>query len=278
VPSGTIVCFDYVALAVAPSLPSRAYAVTCGDVLRTDSADAACGNVSWTMTSAREDFSLSLRWSTHLLAVDPLNPDHFAYARINDLGVSRDAGASFTIRKLGSGGQPTAVLWDNMGNLYAGSLSSGVFRSGNDGATFEQLGLHGVGEVRALAWSTAGGGEGTIFAGTTDGLYRREPGGVFQRVLGGGGYVVSEVTVDPTCATRVYAGFGLDQTAMHRGGMALSVDGGLTWTSLSVGSEVHKTPVSSIRVHPGDPKHLYVATHGRGVWSFDHGVALPACQ
>ncbi len=90
--------------------------------------------------------------------------------------------------------------------------------------------------------------------------------------------LASEVTVDPSCATRVYAGFGFDWSAPHRGGVALSTDGGLTWTSLSVGSEVHKSPVSSIRVHPGSSSRVYVGTYGRGAWSFEYVGAAPACE
>jgi hypothetical protein len=280
-PPGSLLCGDYIALAVAPSRPSRAYVLTCNPdyILRTDSADAACGSVNWTgVGSAGRVFGVGLPWSVHVIAVDPSNPDHFALARGFDVGVSHDAGASVTVRQLEQGARPTAVLWNSTGNLYAGTLASGVFRSLDDGATFEQLGLRGIGEVRALAWSPVGSGEGTLFAGTTDGLYRRAPSGNFQRVLGGGGYLVSEITVDPTCATRVYAGFGYDWSAPHRGGVTVSLDAGLTWRSLSAGSEVHKTPVSSIRVHPGNPKQLYVATYGRGVWQFDYGASAPACQ
>ncbi len=276
-PPGNFLCGDAFALAVAPSQPSRAYALTCAAdyILRTDAADAACGSVNFTgVGTAGRVFYSGLPWSAHLIDVDPANPDHFAFARLNDVGVSTDAGASVTVRPIAG---PTAVHYDAAGTLYVGTRSSGVFRSSDDGATFESLGLAGT-EVRALAWSPAGGGEGTLFAGTTDGLYRRAPGGTFQRVLGGGGYLASEVTVDPSCATRVYAGFGFDWSAPHRGGVALSTDGGLTWTSLSVGSEVHKSPVSSIRVHPGSSSRVYVGTYGRGAWSFEYVGAAPACE
>jgi hypothetical protein len=224
--------------------------------------------------TAGSAFLAGVPWSVHLLAVDPTNADHFALARRNDMVVSTDAGASVTIRTIS---HPTAVLYDTMGRLYVGTSSGGVFRSTDDGVTFLSLGLAGI-EVRALAWSSAGAAEGTLFAGTTDGLYQRSPGGVFQRTMGGGGYVVSEVTVDPNCATRVYAGFGFDPQSPHRGGVALSSDSGLTWSSLSIGSDVHKAPVSTIRVDPTSPSRIYVGTYGRGAWSFDFGGGVPACQ
>lgn len=276
-PPGLYLCGDAFALAIAPSQPSRAYAMTCAAdyVLRTDAADAACGSVDFTgVATAGPVFSSALPWSAHLIDVDPSNPDHFAFARMNDVAVSTDAGASVAIHPVAG---PTAVRYGAVGTLYVGTRSSGVFRSTDDGVTFEPLGLAGP-EVRALAWSPAGGGDGTLFAATTEGLYRRAPGQAFERVLGGGGYIVSEVTVDPRCATRVYAGFGFDWSAPHRGGVAISTDAGLTWTSLSVGSEVHKAPVSSIRVHAGNSNRVYVGTYGRGAWWFQYAGEPPACE
>lgn len=124
--------------------------------------------------------------------------------------------------------------------------------------------------MRGIAWSPAGRGEGTLFVATADGLYKREPGGHFQRVLGGGAYVVSDVQVDPECPAHVYAAFGFDFARPHRGGVAYSADGGGTWVSLTAGTEVHGVPVASIRVAAGDPYRVYAATYGRGAWSFEH--------
>src|SRR5262249_5444411 len=120
-PPGDGICFDTIALAVAPSNPARAYLVTCdpNTILRTDSADAGCGSVNFTgIGTAGPVFSTGVLWSVHLLAVDPTNADHFALARANDIVVSTDAGASVTVRTIA---RPTAVLYDTTGRLYVGT-------------------------------------------------------------------------------------------------------------------------------------------------------------
>jgi len=82
--------------------------------------------------------------------------------------------------------------------------------------------------------------------------------------------------VDPGCPTRIYAGFGFKPPSVHRGGLAMSVDGGTSWSSLSAGTDVHRTPVTSVQVDPRDSTRVYVATYGRGAWLYKH-PSLPAC-
>ncbi|MBI4702136.1 MAG: hypothetical protein HY744_13470 [Deltaproteobacteria bacterium] len=59
--------------------------------------------------------------------------------------------------------------------------------------------------------------------------------------------------------------------------MRFSADNGATWRSISAGLAVHHAPVMDIVVDPVDPKRVYVATFGAGVWLYDWGNKLPAC-
>jgi hypothetical protein len=277
--NGNNVCGDSIAFAVAQGDPSRAYSLTCdpGSILRSDNADAPCTDVTF-RPMPNPDFAWQpsiWHWSRHLIAVDPRNSDHLAIAGVFNVTVSVDGASTATVRPLPGHARAMSVLYDSAGTLWVGS-DSGVLASSDDGATFQRIDVP-IPDVYALAWTATGGGEGTIYAGTRDGLYRRAPGGRFQRVLGGGGYIVSEVTVDPNCSSRVYVGFGFSFDTVHRGGIAVSSDAGTTWSSLSAGHEVHSVPVTGIQVAPTNPQRLYVSTYGRGVWSYDF-TALPACR
>jgi hypothetical protein len=265
-------CGDEIALAIAPTNTSRAYALTCdaSSILRSDNADAPCADVTFRpLTDANYAWSPSpFHWSKHLIAVDPRNADHLAIARGVGVTVSSDGGASATIRALPSNARSVSVLYDDGGVLWVGT-TGGIFRSTDDGATFEVV-QPDLAAVYALASSpAAGGGQGTIFAGTSDGLFLRRPGGRFHRVLGGGGHIVSEVVVDPSCPSRIYAGFGYSFRSVHRGGVSISTDGGATWSSLSAGAELHNVPITGIQIAPGTQGRLYVSTFGRGAWTFD---------
>jgi len=206
-------------------------------------------------------------WSRHLITVDPRNPDHVAIVGNFSVTVSSDGAATAIVRQLPSQSRGMSVLYDSVGRLWVGT-DGGVLVSADDGVSFQRVDV-AIPDVYALAWTPGGGDEGTIYAGTRDGLYRRGPRDRFHRVLGGGGYVVSDVTVDPGCSSRIYVGFGFGSGSVHRGGVAVSNDGGSSWSSLSAGQEVHSVPITGIQVAPTNPKRIYVGTYGRGAWAFD---------
>jgi hypothetical protein len=117
----------------------------------------------------------------------------------------------------------------------------------------------------------------TYWAATTSGLYRKAPGDSDWVVkLPGNGYTVNEVETIPGHPSCVYAGLGfVPGVAQHRGGVEFSSDNGATWTCLSCGTQVHNTPVADIQVDPTNPRFLWIATYGRGVWMYDWAGQLP---
>ena len=61
--------------------------------------------------------------------------------------------------------------------------------------------------------------------------------------------MVNKVTVNPTCASRVYAALGFgDPLINHRGGALVSSDTGSTWSSLTSGYDMHQGPVADVQV------------------------------
>ncbi|HEX3986971.1 MAG TPA: transcriptional regulator [Acidobacteriaceae bacterium] len=111
--------------------------------------------------------------------VDPRNPKHVLLATDRSgILASEDGGTGFEASNTGfSQRQVSALLADNQsrGTLYAGVINDkiygGVFSSADEGRTWKQQsdGLHGR-DVFVLAQS----GDGTVLAGTSDGIFRRE--------------------------------------------------------------------------------------------------------
>lgn len=111
--------------------------------------------------------------------------------------------------------------------------------------------------------------------GTTCGYHGNEP--CWHRSTGGGGYVVDTVETIPGYPDCVYAGLGLiEGHIQHRGGVQFSSNNGGGWSSITLGTDVHQSPVADLDVDP-DPHYLHVASFGRGVWKYDWGTsgALP---
>lgn len=277
-------CADLIALAIAPSNPDRAYSLSCdpNTLYRTDSALSAptCADLAskWTAVSPPGGVNPStIHWSRAMLAVHPTQPETVALARHLDVGVSVDGGASLVGRSLPGGARPVSVFFDPAGDLYAGTLEHGIFKSSDAGATWSAFGLNSPAPtlVTNLAWSSAGGG--TYFASTTDGLFRLLPGSTWTLVTAGKGYAVSDVEVDAHCPTLIYAALGfVGRLGQHRGGVRVSTDGGSTWTSITSGLPVHQAPIADIQSDPMDSRYLYAGVYGRGVWIYDWGAA-PAC-
>ena len=270
-PSG---CGDYIALAIAPSNPDRAYARTCdgGSFARSDNAysAASCAAVTWSSISPATPNYPAAVWSEGMIAVDPLNADHVCFANFFNLAVSSDGGGTWTARSLPNNAEPACVFFDSNGDLYAGTVDYGAYKSTDDGATWAPFGLNSPAPkiVMRVAHSSAGGGEGTFFLATTSGLYRKLPGGSFTLQTADPSYTVSDVQVDPSNPMRVCAALGYGFYAgQHRGGVLLSTDNGTTFTSLTSGLDIHQAPIAAIQFDPVDSHYLHAAVYGLGGWT-----------
>jgi hypothetical protein len=277
---------------VAPSNPNRAYAWANdpGHFVRTDNAASAasCKAVIWTTVAPRNDPPKSQMmgadyWTHHNMAVHPRDPGRVYFALTYGIGVAVNAGEAsprVVHRDLSHGVRATVVHVDASGAVYVGTKDHGVFRSTDDGVTWAPWGLNDDGPAFVTAIAGGGGRSATYWAATTDGLFRREArGGAWTRVTGAAGRVVSDVVVDPSCASRVYAGYGFAATqGQQPGGIEVSWDTGATWKSITAGEILDRVPITSIQVDPKQPQKVYVATYGRGFWGLDWGTKLPPCR
>jgi hypothetical protein len=284
---------DIFAFASAPSESNRAYSWSGETVsfARTMNAASAsnCAAVAWsTITPSQKPSGAQLvpptYWSRHALAVHPTNADRLYFAFLLDVGETTNASAAtplVTHHSLPNNLRPTVVYVDASGAIYLGTAGQGAYKSSDDGMTWSQWGP-GITPAPALvtAITSSGGPSLTFWIATTSGLYKGSAsGGPWSLSTGGGGYTVSDVTVDPSCPTRVYAAFGFAGIlGEHRGGIQFSSNNGSSWSSITSGEVIHQGPVTMVQVDPSQPTTVYAATYGRGFWVYNWGSQLPACS
>jgi photosystem II stability/assembly factor-like uncharacterized protein len=208
---GVIDDSDVFSMIVDPSRPSVVFLSACSGIYRSDNYGGEFRKVQGIPATARRTRSLRMdpvdrntvyagtteglyktedggeHWTRTTDAnvivndvyVDPRNPKHVLLATDRS-GVlaSEDGGVGFQDSNTGfSQRQVSALLADNRspGTLYAGVINDktygGVFTSSDEGRTWKQQsdGLHGR-DVFVLAQGT----DGTVLAGTSDGIYRLE--------------------------------------------------------------------------------------------------------
>jgi hypothetical protein len=284
---------DIFAFAAAPSDPNRAYSwsgETTSFALTKNAASAAdCAAVAWSEVTPSENPSGAqlvppTYWSRHALAVHPANEDRVYFASLRDVGETTNASAAtplVTHHSLPNNLQPTVVYVDASGVIYLGTAGQGAYKSTDDGTTWSMWGP-GTPSAPALvtAITSSGGSAPTFWLATTSGLYKGSASGAsWSLSTGGGGYTVSDVTVDPSCPTRVYAAFGFAGIlGQHRGGIEFSSNNGSSWNSITSGQVIHQGPVTMVQVDPSQPTTVYAATYGRGFWVYDWGAQLPPCS
>jgi photosystem II stability/assembly factor-like uncharacterized protein len=127
--------------------------------------------------------------------------------------------------------------------LYASlSLSgSGLLRSSDDGVSWRPAGLGSI--ILSLALTPS-----SLYAGTSEGgVYRSDDRGLTWRAASEGltGFSVSELAVDPTAPTTLYAS---TDNGVHK-----SDDGGLTWRAVGLSGQ----RVWTLAVIPTTPTTLY---------------------
>ncbi|MFZ1081908.1 MAG: T9SS type A sorting domain-containing protein [Candidatus Kryptoniota bacterium] len=174
------------------------------------------------------------------------------------------------VQTSGISGQNISCFTASSGELYAGTLGSGIFYSYNNGATWTPLSPQPTNEnVHALAISG-----GALFAGTTTGVYK----------LSSGGWVaVNTGFRDTTVNTLLTQGNGL-LAGTSGGGVYVSTDEGTTWstmnsglgnfyvTSLVVTSNPHN--FSGIEIYAATYDGLYYTTSLPGSWTLIRPVLI----
>jgi hypothetical protein len=284
---------DIFGFALAPSDSNRAYS-TSGQgtsfAIATNAAGAAnCSAVNWSNVTPSEipsnaQLTSPWFWSRHAIAVHPMNPDRLYFALFLDEAETMNASAPtplVTHHALPSGLEPSVIYVDVGGAIYLGTMGQGAYKSTDDGVTWSPWGPGTVpSPALVTAITSSGGTNPTFWIATTSGLYKGSAsGGPWTLATGGQGYTVSDVTVDPSCPTRIYAAFGFAGIlGEHRGGIEFSSNNGASWTSITSGDVIHQGPVTMVQVDPLQPNSVYAATYGRGFWVYSWGSELPACS
>src|SRR5205823_10545278 len=118
--------------------------------------------------------------------------------------------------------------------------------------------------ITAIAESNAPPGPRTFWMATSQGLYRKLPGaGAWIQVALTPDYAYSDVVVDPSCHTRIYAAIGyVDPISRTRGGIDVSNDNGSHWDSLTSGAMLHNVPITQVAIAPGSAGRVLASSYG----------------
>jgi len=163
------------------------------------------------------------------------------------------------------------------GLLYAGTDDGNVWKSSNDGGSWENLagrfpGLPNGGEVYVTRIDASKFDTNVVYVAFDNHrngdfkpyLYASKDGGkTFQSIVNnlpadGNADFLHVVREDPTNRDVLYVGSSLSVYA--------SIDRGATWSKLA--SNLPSVPVYDLQIHPRD-RELIAATHGRGIWMVD---------
>jgi photosystem II stability/assembly factor-like uncharacterized protein len=276
------------AIAIAPADPETLYVGTGRGVAKTTD-----GGRSWRLTGSdlvgkRKRGEIYWRvggWVrgdgfVYTLVVDQRDPD-IVYAGTWNRGVlkSTDGGASWQRTGLGAVSQ---LLFDprDPGTIYAAAVGaviaygdaiervsdgagrgrSGVFKSSDQGESWDPVGLQGT-TVHALALDPEH--PGTMYAGThTKGILKTTDGGANWRDAGLKGQTITGLTLDPSNTDILYA-----TTPNWGGGVFKNEDGGRSrsWRSINAGTPPPLTGhefSTALALDPRNPATIYVATKG----------------
>ena len=163
------------------------------------------------------------------------------------------------------------------GLLYAGTDDGNVWKSSNDGATWENIGkniagLPNMGEVYVTRIEASKFDTNVVYVAYDNHRWgdfkpylfvSKDGGKTFSSLVnnlptGGPGDFLHVVREDPTNRDVLYVGSSLSVYA--------SVDRGATWTKFA--ANLPSVPVYDLQIHPRD-RELIAATHGRGIWIVD---------
>lgn len=194
-----------------------------------------------------------------VLATSPLQTGTvFAGTDATGVFISTNDGADWSYKSRGMGlfVRGLIVNQDQPSQLFAASLTAGVFRSDDSGDTWSSVGLR---DRNVFKIAVDPGNSKRIFAATSRGVARTEDGGNNWLYLGQKTAFILSEAVDPANRDRIFVG--------SIGGIIYrSEDAGVTWTLTSQG-----LPQYDVVQMVFDPKShaLYVALDLRGVFRSD---------
>lgn len=261
--------FRVLSLGVDPHSPANVFAGTMGDAVY-KSPD---GGQSWLAHNAglKEHVSVVNQFLFH-----PLTPDLIYAATTVGAFRSKDGGRYWEERMHGMKEvhYVVTIAMDarNPDVLYAGT-TGGVYKT-TDGAAMWGLVNNGLIPKEKLDAAMALGVNslvtdpklpGTVYAGTTNGLFKTtDAGASWSRIESGlADTYISALLVDPSNPNIVYAG--------TRRGVHKTTDGGAAWKLASEG--LTTLNIRAMALSPVDPHTVFAGTNGSGLFrSTDSGV------
>jgi len=232
------------ALAAAPSDAKILVAGTLEGVFRSPDA-----GVHWERISPRDNKEIH---EVESLAIDPADPGTIYAGTWHLAWKTTDGGKSWTSIKDGiiEDSDVFSILIDpKQPNVVYLSACSGIYKSVDGGAHF----TGGVGVNRAQGIPTTARRTrvllqdpshlDTVFAGTTEGLYRTDDAGKFWMQTTGPDVIVNDVYVDPADPRRVLL-------ATDREGVLASHDGGASFLPSNSGFSARQ-----VTAYSGDAQH-----------------------
>jgi photosystem II stability/assembly factor-like uncharacterized protein len=264
---------------------------TLGTLQRSINAGTAptCDAINFSDASPPDDLRESKGMvGPHTMAIHPTNANRIYTVSARSVIYSVNGGRSWSRASFGVAGTPAApalvsVFVDEAGVVYVGTQDGGAYTCSDEatlcnGRPWTPWGLNGAGAPHAImviGESNPAPAPRTFWMGTSQGLYRRLPGAVgWTQVSRTPTYVYSDVAVDPTCSSRVYAALGyMEPMSRTRGGIEYSTNNGTSWTSLTQGQPLHNVPITQVIV---SATRVLASTYGRGAWEYDW-PALPPC-
>ena len=179
--------------------------------------------------------------------ISQAQPQSIMFTKSDRLYTSANGGVTLT--QLGSITEPSLVAvsaifgYPTNPVLLVGTNGRGIIRSANNGTLWNDSYL-GYQAYLARALAIPNNAPNTVFAGQGDAGFRSH---ALQRSINGGGTWVQGtlnslansvrgLTIDPTSAGQtIYAVGRLFPPAIQNGGIYKSIDGGVSWTAISVG-------------------------------------------
>lgn len=163
------------------------------------------------------------------------------------------------------GGNVTALAIDPASPrvLYAAVGTGGVFKSVDAGATWNPA-FDGLQGHAVLTLAQAPNASGTLYAGTSQGVFKTTNGGALWAAASAGSSLAANGFVDELVVTpsAIYAGVSLSSQQRLTPGLFKSVDGGVNWSQLDLGRD--GVVVTALAADPTNPRVLYAGIKETG--------------
>ena len=157
--------------------------------------------------------------------------------------------------------------WFNPTVIYAGNNDGDIFKSADEGATWQAVKRANAG-ISAMIVSPQD--SRVIYAGTDgDGIWKTLDGGItwlqIKKEFGNIGEArrVLQIAPDPTNPNRLYV--------VHRSGIAKSEDQGTTWEAMKLLTDVGEGKIAWMAIDPNNVKNLVYTGPTAVVFSLDGG-------